>query len=71
MFRIVATLATIVIVCAIGVVSQRAASSGIDEASLKAHVKYLADDKLEGVFCSSTSMYWAPGGLYQAPGRTA
>ena len=48
MFRIVATLATIVIVCATGVVSQRAASSGIDEASLKAHVKYLADDKLEG-----------------------
>ena len=46
MTRIIATLAAIVIVFAGVVVSQQ--PSGIDEASLKAHVKFLSDDKLEG-----------------------
>ena len=49
MFRVIIT-ATIVIVFSIVVVSQQAQnkSSAIDEASLKAHVKFLSDDKLEG-----------------------
>ena len=47
MFRIITTLATIVIVFG-GIVVSQTGSSGIDAASLKAHVKYLSDDKLEG-----------------------
>ena len=47
MFRIIATLAITVIVSAGVVVSQQRATT-FDEASLKAHVKYLSDDKLEG-----------------------
>ena len=47
MFRIIATLATILIVFG-GVVVSQTSSSGIDEATLKAHVKFLSDDKLEG-----------------------
>ena len=46
MTRIIATLATVVIVFAGVVVSQQ--QPGFDEATLKAHVKFLSDDKLEG-----------------------
>ena len=47
MFRVIATLATIVLV-SVGVVVSQQSQSGFDEATLKAHVKYLSDDKLEG-----------------------
>ena len=48
MFRFILTLVITVLVFGSGVSQQRAVTSSINEATLKAHIKFLADDMLEG-----------------------
>jgi Zn-dependent M28 family amino/carboxypeptidase len=48
MFRFILALVITVLVFGSGVSQQRAVTSSINEATLKAHIKFLADDMLEG-----------------------
>src|ERR1044071_1693852 len=48
MARIIFPLAIILIVCGIVVPQSKVSPSGLNEATLKAHIRYLSDDLLEG-----------------------